>query len=203
MFEPSEPLLESTAGSDPFALFGRWFDAAAAHQPDPEAMAVASADRQGRPSVRMVLLKSWDEDGFVFFTNRDSRKGRELTDNPFAALLFHWEPTARQIRIEGAVEPTSDAVSDAYFATRPRGSQVGAHASHQSRAVADRAALEAQVARAEDQLAGGPVPRPPWWGGLRVIPDRIEFWQHRQNRLHDRLQFRRRDGGWQIDRLQP
>ena len=203
MIEPSEPLLESTVGTDPFALFGRWFDHASGRQPDPEAMALASADRRGRPSVRMVLLKAWDDEGFVFFTNRESRKGRELLENPFAALLFHWEPSARQVRIEGSVALTSDTESDAYFATRPRGSQLGAHASRQSRVVADRATLEEQVTEAELEFAGRSVPRPARWGGQRVIPDRIEFWQHRQNRLHDRIRFERADGGWQIARLQP
>jgi pyridoxamine 5'-phosphate oxidase len=199
----SEPLLEEDADPDPLVQFGRWFEDAATVMASPEAMAVATADRQGHPSVRMVLLKAWGEDGFVFHTNYGSRKGHELTDNPHAALLFYWEPRGRQVRIEGAVDRTPDAESDAYFLTRPLGGQLGAHASHQSEAIADRAALDARMASLRDEYAGRPVPRPAWWGGVRVRPERFEFWQNREDRLHDRLLYLPTADGWATTRLQP
>jgi pyridoxamine 5'-phosphate oxidase len=203
MIEPDEPLLEDSVDSDPVAQFGRWYEQSAVVMDAPEAMAVATADREGRPSVRMVLLKEWDDRGFVFFSNYDSRKGRELSDNPQASLLFHWEATARQVRIEGAVERTSDEESDAYFATRHRGSQIGAWASHQSQPTSGRPDLDRRVEESAAEFAEGPVPRPPWWGGIRVVPRSYEFWQHRDNRLHDRIRYTPDGSGWRIDRLQP
>jgi pyridoxamine 5'-phosphate oxidase len=151
----------------------------------------------------MVLLKAWGPDGFVFFTNYDSRKGRELAVNPRASLLFNWEATSRQVRIEGPAERTSDGESDAYFATRPRGSQIGALASHQSQTVAGRDELDRWVEAVIAEYGDGPIPRPPWWGGVRVTPLVFEFWQHRDNRLHDRLRYTPDDRGWQVQRLQP
>jgi pyridoxamine 5'-phosphate oxidase len=203
MADPSEPLWEGTADPDPLVQFGRWFDDAARLMDSPEAMALATADSGGRPSVRMVLLKSWDERGFVFHTNYDSRKGRELDEHPHAALLFYWEPTGRQVRIEGPVVHLGDEESDAYFATRPRGGQIGARASHQSEPVESRGALEGLVAAVEAEYAGGAVPRPPWWGGVRVVPEVYEFWQNRDDRLHDRLRYTPGAEGWEITRLQP
>jgi pyridoxamine 5'-phosphate oxidase len=203
MMEPSEPLLEEDVAPDPVVQFGRWFDLATEGLPDPEAMMVSTADHLGRPSSRMVLLKSWGRDGFVFFTNFDSRKGHELDANPHAALLFHWEPIARQVRIEGPVVRTDDATSDEYFASRPRGSQIGAHASHQSRPVSSRRELDERVASLTAEYEGRPVPRPPWWGGERIVPERFEFWQQRTDRLHDRLVYLPAGDGWSIQRLQP
>jgi pyridoxamine 5'-phosphate oxidase len=199
----SEPLLEEDAAADPLAQFGRWFEDAATVMASPEAMAVATADEHGHPSVRMVLLKAWGADGFVFHTNYGSRKGHELTDNPHAALLFYWEPRGRQVRIEGTVDHTTGTESDAYFVTRPPGGQLGAYASHQSEAVDSRAVLDARMASLRDEYAGRPVPRPPWWGGVRVRPRRFEFWQNREDRLHDRLLYVPGADGWAISRLQP
>jgi len=194
---------EGDVDRDPFRQFGRWFDEAAAVLDAPEAMAVATADAAGRPSVRMVLLKSWGEEGFTFFTNYDSRKGRDLGENPHAALLFHWEPLGRQVRIEGPVRRSGPSESDAYFASRPFGSQVGAYASHQSRTVADRPTLDARVVELASALGGREVRRPPWWGGFRVEPVAFEFWQLGQSRMHDRLRYRPDGDGWRIERLQP
>jgi pyridoxamine 5'-phosphate oxidase len=203
MIEPAVPLLEDTVEPDPVAQFDQWYDEAAQVMEAPEAMAVATADVRGRPSVRMVLLKAWGDEGFVFFTNYDSRKGGELEGNPHAALLFHWEATGRQVRIEGPVERTSAAESDAYFATRPRGSQIGALASRQSQIAAGRTELDERVGAIIAEYEGVPVPRPPWWGGIRVTPASYEFWQHRDNRLHDRLTYTPEGPGWRIRRLQP
>jgi pyridoxamine 5'-phosphate oxidase len=203
MTGPSELLLERNADPDPLVQFGRWFDDATMAVASPEVMAVASADPEGRPSVRMVLLKAWGEDGFVFHTNLDSRKARELTDNPHAALLFYWEPRGRQVRIEGRVERTGHEESDAYFATRPRGSQIGAYASHQSEVIDSRELLDGRVEELRAEYAGRQVPRPPWWGGLRVRPKVYEFWQNREDRLHDRLRYATEADGWRITRLQP
>jgi len=197
------PLLERDAPEDPFALFGTWFAQAARDVRDSEAVAVATADGRGRPSVRMVLLKRWDRRGFVFFTNYGSRKGRELTENPRAAMLFHWDPLGRQVRIEGPVDRVDPAESDAYFATRPRGAQVGARASQQSRPVADRAELDRNIARVAGEWSGRDVERPAWWGGFRLAPEAFEFWQHRDDRLHDRLRYASEGAGWRIVRLQP
>jgi len=197
------PLLEAEVDPDPTVQFGKWFDEAARVVASPEAMAVASVDADGRPSVRMVLLKEWGPDGLVFHTNYNGRKGRELAARPYAALLFYWEPLGRQVRVEGPVERTSDEESDAYFATRPRGGQIGAHASDQSAVIDSRSALDQQVRQVEAEYAGRPVPRPPGWGGLKVRPDSFEFWQNRDDRLHDRLLYTPVPGGWRIERLQP
>ncbi|MBV8237139.1 MAG: pyridoxamine 5'-phosphate oxidase [Sphingomonas sp.] len=190
---------------DPFALFDAWYAEARASEPnDSNAMALATADAAGRPSVRMVLLKGHGRDGFVFYTNREGRKAGELAANPHAALLFHWKSLRRQIRIEGAVTLASDAESDAYFATRSRDSQLGAWASDQSRPLDARATFEARFAAMEARFAGQDVPRPPFWGGYRVVPERIEFWQDRAHRLHERRLFLPDGaGGWSEGLLYP
>ncbi|HEV3282422.1 MAG TPA: pyridoxamine 5'-phosphate oxidase [Acidimicrobiales bacterium] len=199
----SEPLSEPLAAPDPLTQFRRWFDQARLVVQDPEAMAVATVDQQGRPSVRMVLMRSFGEQGFVFHTNYDSRKGTELAHNPEVALLFHWAPLSRQVRVEGPAERIPADESDAYFAGRPRGAQIAAWASHQSRTIGSRDQLDARVYERAAAYAGHEVPRPPWWGGLRVEPRTFEFWQNRDDRLHDRLQYRREPGGWRMERLQP
>lgn len=189
---------------DPFLLFARWLDEARVGEPnDPNAMTLATADARGRPSARMVLLKDTDARGFVFYTNLESRKGGELRQNPFAALLFHWKSLRRQVRVEGAVEPVSAEEADAYFASRPRGSQIGAWASDQSRPLESRFHLEKQVAEVTARHLVGSIPRPPHWSGFRVVPEAIEFWQDKPFRLHDRLVFRRAEGGWTTVRLFP
>jgi len=190
---------------DPFALFDAWYAEARASEPnDSNAMALATADAAGRPSVRMVLLKGHGRDGFVFYTNREGRKAGELAANPHAALLFHWKSLRRQIRIEGAVTLARDAESDAYFATRSRDSQLGAWASDQSRSLDARATFEARFAAMEARFAGQEVPRPPFWGGYRVVPERIEFWQDRAHRLHERRLFLPDGaGGWSEGLLYP
>ena len=196
------PLDEAEVEPDPLRQFARWFEEAGeAGIRAPEAMAAATATRDGRPSVRMVLLKGFDERGFVFFTGYESRKGQELAENPRAALLFYWDPRGRQVRIEGPVERVDEAQSEAYFRSRPRGAQISASVSPQSRVVESRAVLEERAAELEAR--GGEVPRPPPWGGLRVEPETYEFWQHRANRLHDRLRYRRVDGRWIVERLAP
>jgi pyridoxamine 5'-phosphate oxidase len=202
---PQEPLTEESASLDPLALFARWFEEAlAASHIEPTAVALATVAAGGGPAVRMVLLKGFDERGFVFYTNQASRKGRELASCPAAALAIWWDVNERQVRIEGCVEPTSPAESDAYFATRPLGSQLGAWASPQSEAIPNRAALEAAFAEAEKRFAGRPVPRPPHWGGYRLIPEMLEFWQGRPDRLHDRLRYdRTSEGRWTRTRLAP
>jgi pyridoxamine 5'-phosphate oxidase len=197
-------LSEVTADRDPVRQFGRWFEEAiAADLPQPEAMTLATASADGRPSARMVLLKQADEHGFVFFSNYESRKGQQLEQNPRAALVFYWLPLHRQVRIEGRVECLPEAESDRYFATRPRGSQLSAIASRQSEPIASRTVLEDRV-RELEELCGEEPPRPDFWGGYRVIPSLIEFWQGRPNRLHDRLCYSvRSDGSWEITRLSP
>lgn len=189
---------------DPFALFELWYAAARASEPnDTNAMALATADASGRPSVRMVLLKGRGPDGFVFYTNRESRKAGELDANPHAALLFHWKSQRQQIRIEGAISRVTDAESDAYFASRGRDSQLGAWASDHSRPLADRAIFEARFAEFQAKFDGQDVPRPPHWGGYRVTPDTIEFWQDRAHRLHERRVFTRTAEGWTEGLLYP
>jgi pyridoxamine 5'-phosphate oxidase len=191
--------------ADPIAQLGQWLDEAARTGLNtPTAMTLATVDPDGRPSARTVLLKGLDERGVVFYTNRNSRKARALGSNPRAALVFHWDPLERQVTIEGPVSSVSDEESDAYFATRPRGTQIGAWASDQSQPVESRAVLEARVWELLEKFRTGDVPRPPHWGGYRVQPQRIEFWISRLDRLHDRVEYLRRDdGGWTTRRLCP
>jgi pyridoxamine 5'-phosphate oxidase len=200
-----DSLDESRAASEPFAQFRSWFeDALAEERAEANAMTLATADERGRPAARIVLLRSWDERGFVFHTNYESRKGRELAFDPYGALLFYWHTLERQVRIEGSVAMLTAAESDAYFASRPRGNGLSAWASDQSRVVPDRATLEARMEEADRRFPGTATPpRPPHWGGYRVTPDRIEFWQGRPNRVHDRLSYRLAGGVWLRERLAP
>jgi pyridoxamine 5'-phosphate oxidase len=185
-------------------LFGDWLAEAERDEPnDPTAVSVASVGPDGRPSLRMVLLRGYDRRGFVFYTNFESRKGREILAHPFAALCFHWKSLQRQVRIEGPVEVVSEAEADAYFATRPRDSQIGAWASDQSRPLASRFELETRVAKFAAKFAVGSIPRPPHWSGMRVIPERIEFWKSGMFRLHDRLVYERKGEGWETLKLFP
>lgn len=189
--------------ADPIVQFRAWFDeAAAAGATEPTAMALATATPDGRPSLRMVLLKAVDERGFTFFTNTESRKGRELAANPRAALVFRWEVVERQVRVAGTVELLAAAEADRYFATRPLGARIGAWASPQSAVISGRQELERRAAAAAARF-GDDVPRPPQWGGYVVMPDEVELWQGRPDRLHDRLRYRRSDDGWLIERLAP
>ena len=199
------PLQPGSMDADPFRQFARWFeDAGRAGIAMPNAMTLATANRQGMPSARMVLLKAVDARGFVFFTNYEGRKAQELEENPFAALVFYWPPLSRQVRVEGAVERLAGDESDAYFASRPRGHQLEAHASAQSRVIEDRAFLARQFAAAAERFAGQAVPRPLHWGGYRVVPEVLEFWQEGEHRLHDRLRYRRdADERWVMERLAP
>jgi pyridoxamine 5'-phosphate oxidase len=195
---------ELRAGEDPVALFAAWFEAARKSGFYlPESMSLATADAAGRPSVRMVLLKGFDESGFVFYTNYESRKARDLAENPWAALCLHWNVLQRQVRVRGPVSKVTSEESEAYFRTRPRGSRVGAWASRQSSELPDRAELERRYAELERRYAGEEVPLPEFWGGYRVVPEVMEFWQGRANRLHDRLEYRRDDAGWSVRRLYP
>lgn len=196
---------EHEVDANPLRQFQLWFDAARAATPlEPNAMALATVGADGRPSVRMVLLKGADERGFVFYTNYKSRKGRELANSPWAALAFFWPEMERQVRIEGRVESVSAAESDAYFHSRPIGSQLSASVSHQSEVIAGREDLEQRVAALSARYQSQEIPRPENWGGFRVVPDSIEFWQGRPDRLHDRLRYRLlASGDWQIDRLSP
>jgi pyridoxamine 5'-phosphate oxidase len=199
----SAELVEEEAAAEPFRQFARWFDdALRADLPLPNAMTLATATPAGRPSARVVLLKGVDADGFVFYTNYESRKARELAVNPYASLVFLWTPMERQVRIEGAVEKVSDAESDEYFDTRPLGSRLGAWASPQSMPLPSRLTLAAKVAAIMLRYGTAP-PRPPHWGGYRVRPDAIEFWQGRPDRLHDRLRYVKQGASWKIERLAP
>jgi pyridoxamine 5'-phosphate oxidase len=202
--EPELELRRADLAFDPLRQFRSWFAEASAALAVPEAMALATATSEGAPSVRMVLLKDFDERGLVFYSHRTSRKGRELEVNPQAALLFHWAPLGRQVRVEGSVERVSDEDSDAYFATRPRDAQLGALASRQSEPLGSRAELDERLAELDGELAGDPVPRPPTWGGFLLVPATWEFWQHRAGRLHDRFRYvLEPSGDWRIERLFP
>ncbi len=198
-------LTEADLAGDWHTQFDRWFaDAVAAGLPEPNAMVFGTADADGRPSGRTVLLKGYDQDGFVLFTNYGSRKGTEVTANPYASLVFPWFAMHRQVVVAGRVQRLDRAETEAYFASRPRGSQLGAWASDQSRVVPDRAALEAAYRAAAERFADvEPIPAPRHWGGLRIRPDSVEFWQGRASRLHDRLRFRRTREGWAVERLAP
>jgi pyridoxamine 5'-phosphate oxidase len=195
---------EDDLDPEPTELFSRWFaHARDAGQTEPEAMAVATSTPDGMSSVRFVLLRGFDRRGFVFYTNFRSRKGRELEANPYASLAFRWATVDRQVRATGPVSPVDPAESDAYFASRPHGHQLGAWASDQSEPIADRGRLEDQLAEATSRYGGGEVPRPPWWGGYRIAPVEIEFWQQGQNRLHDRFRYVLVAGEWVVARLNP
>lgn len=196
---------ERSADTDPITLFRRWMeDALNADLPEPTAVTIATADREARPTARLVLLKGYDAEGFVFYTNYLSRKGRDLAENSAAAMVCYWAELRRQVTMCGSVARVSPKTSDSYFATRARASQLSAWASEQSTVIEGREVLERRMADFEEQYRGRDVPRPPHWGGYRLVPDTIEFWQGRENRLHDRLRYTRRsDGGWRIERLAP
>jgi pyridoxamine 5'-phosphate oxidase len=198
-------LTESAVDADPIRQFSLWFKQAIdAECHEPTAMTLATSTRDGQPSARIVLLKQFDERGFVFYTNYESDKARELEANPRAGMVFWWPPLERQVRITGVVSKTSEAESEAYFRTRPAGSRLGAWASPQSRVIASREELERRLVDAQEQYPGDAIPLPPFWGGYRVTPDSIEFWQGRENRLHDRLRYTRQaNGSWKIARLAP
>jgi pyridoxamine 5'-phosphate oxidase len=194
---------ESHLQDDPIAQLQDWLRQAESASPQASAMTLATADKSGRPSARQVLLRGVDARGLVFFTNRTSRKASELAENPRAALVLHWYELGRQVRVEGSVEEVEDAESEAYWRTRPRGSQIAAWASPQSQVVLSRAELDGLYHAAEREVGEGDVPLPHFWGGYRVVPDAIELWEHRENRLHDRVRYRRVDGGWARERLAP
>jgi pyridoxamine 5'-phosphate oxidase len=200
-----ERLRKANAAADPFAQFGSWLqEATESPLREPNAMTLATASADGRPSARMVLLKGFDERGFAFFTNFESRKGQELAENPVASLVFWWDILERQVRIEGPVERLPDEESDAYYDSRPLGSRLGAWVSAQSQVIDSRAVLEADLAELQQRHADQAPQRPPFWGGYRVVPEAIEFWQGGPNRLHDRLRYTRQgDGAWAIERLSP
>jgi pyridoxamine 5'-phosphate oxidase len=197
-------LHESDAGDDPIAFFQSWFEQVQQSEVvEPNAMTLCTATPEGKPSARIVLLKGFDARGFTFFTNYESHKATELEANPFAALLFLWKELERQVRIEGVVSKTSESESDAYFTSRPRGSQLGAWASEQSTVISGREVLEARLKELQLQYGDGPIPRPPHWGGYRLAPTLIEFWQGRPSRLHDRIRFRKVESAWVRERLSP
>ena len=199
-----QPLLEDEAGLDPLALFGRWFTAACDGERDANAMSLGTATPDGRPSIRTVLLKGYGADGFVFYTNYHSRKAREIAANARVTLMFFWPGPERQVRIEGTAARVSAAESDDYFASRPLESRISVYASRQSEIVDSRAALDARFEEAAKRFPDGRVPRPEWWGGYRVRPHEIEFWQGRVGRMHDRLRYTlQADGAWRRDRLAP
>ena len=190
--------------TNPIELFSAWMaEAEKSESLEPDAMALATVDAAGVPSVRMVLLKAWGTDGFVFYTNLESRKSHDISENPKAALCFYWKSLRRQVRIEGSVEPVDERTADAYFATRPRGSQIGAWASRQSRPLDGRFALEREVAKYTAKFGVSSVPRPPFWSGFRVVPERIEFWSYGRFRLHDRIVYCRDGTSWRGERLYP
>jgi len=203
-----QPLAEAKTAPrpfrEPFELFERWFEEASKKEPnDANAMALATVAADGQPSLRMVLLKEVDERGFVFYTNYESRKGRQLLGHPKAALCFHWKSLRRQVRVEGPVEQVTPGEADRYFATRPRTSQIGAWASDQSRPLTERLELERRVAVFTAKFGIGAVPRPPHWSGFRVVPELVEFWEDRPFRMHDRQVYHRAGGGWRVEKLFP
>jgi pyridoxamine 5'-phosphate oxidase len=199
-----EPLLEADVASDPISQFDAWFrDAREVATGFPETMTLATAAKSGAPSARTLLLKGFDGRGFVFFSNYESRKGRELAENPQAALVFYWHELGRQVRVEGRVAKISAAESEAYFRTRPLESRLAAWASPQSEVITSRGALDVRFAEVRAEYDGGDPPLPPFWGGFLLTPETFEFWQHRENRLHDRLRYRRERDGWLIERLAP
>lgn len=197
------PLDNAQCDPSPFVQFHKWFDEAKGEMDERDAVSLATSSSSGRPSTRMVLMRHVDDHSFGWYTNYESRKGRELAENPFAAILWYCEPRGRQIRIEGPVERMSDSESDNYFATRARGSQLGAHASRQSKVIANREELEARVREFDLEFADGDVPRPTFWGGYRLTPERFEFWQHREDRLHDRVVYLPSNGAWRLERQSP
>jgi pyridoxamine 5'-phosphate oxidase len=196
--------MEINSSQDPIELFKQWLKEASESEPnDPEAMALATVGKDGQPSVRMVLLKGIDQKGFCFYTNMESRKGRELADNPKAALCFHWKSQLRQVRVEGRVELVAAPLVDAYFKSRHLLSRLGAWASRQSQPLESRGILESRVKEFEKKFQGQEIPRPPHWAGYCVVPEKIEFWQQGEGRLHDRFLFTRQGGGWSLSRLNP
>jgi pyridoxamine 5'-phosphate oxidase len=197
------PLRRTDLAGDPFSQFAEWYERAAAEVPLADAICIATVDSSGSPDARMVLLKGHGPDGFRFYSNLESAKGRQLEANPYAAMVAYWRELDRQVRARGRVEQLGEAESDAYFAGRPRDSQLGAWASAQSRPLGSRAELDERVAELDASYRDRPIPRPPHWGGYLLVPDEVEFWQGQVGRLHDRFRYRRDDGGWAVERLSP